>query len=135
MSPEERLPTPEGIDRVLAFLPVLRVGAGLYTIDVEKSPLAPYAYSEQVNELIQRLYEEGFVIPFDWTAWREEALEYIENPLLVAGADLDTICRLLTTHVRAERYVSGHLAAMIDNGHLVHVLERLAILRRAWEVE
>jgi len=36
-------------------------------------------------------------------AWTDTAQQYLERPELVVGADLNTICKLLTSHV-AERY-------------------------------
>lgn len=37
--------------------------------------------------------------------------------------------KLLTTHVRKERFCSGHLAGMIENGHILALLKRLAAIR------
>ena len=44
-------------------------------------------------------------------------------------ADLLTLRRLLTTHVRADRFTEGHLAAELENGHICAILEQLEELR------
>ena len=46
-------------------------------------------------------------------------------------ADLLDICRLLTTHVRKERFCSGHLPEMLECGHISQVLRRLQAIRHA----
>jgi len=42
---------------------------------------------------------------------------------------VDVIRKLLTTHVRKERFCEGHLLAMFESGHIVNVLRRLKGLR------
>ncbi|WP_225977600.1 DUF6508 domain-containing protein [Nostoc sp. CENA543] len=55
---------------------------------------------------------------FDWIKWRYEA-----ESLNVA--DIYTIQKLLTGHVRQERFCSGHLADMLDHNHFLKMLHRL----------
>jgi len=68
-------------------------------------------------------------LDFDWTIWQQQAGEFINYPERVKTADLATIQKLLTTHVRAERFCSGHLAHTIQTGHLLVILNRLAEIR------
>ena len=56
--------------------------------------------------------------------WQETAREYVEDPAKVESADAETIQKLLTTHVRKERFFEGHLAAMFENGHVVALLQK-----------
>jgi hypothetical protein len=37
--------------------------------------------------------------------------------------------KLLTTHIRADRFIEGHLAGVLENGHIVAVLRRLRTIR------
>ena len=69
------------------------------------------------------------MIEFDYLRWLNEAKKYIEDPKLLESADLLTLRKLLTLHIRKERFCSGHLAAAIDTGHLVKILERLKVLK------
>jgi hypothetical protein len=123
--------TPENIDRVLAFLPEIEdKGEALFRVDQSVSMLDPYLYDAVVDRLVDALYAGGFVEPFDWPGWQDRAKEYVDHPDLLASADLEILQKLLTTHVRKERFCSGHLAAMIRCGHLTAVLKRLAEIRQ-----
>ncbi len=78
---------------------------------------------------IRTLEDHGWIEPFDWQSWQEEAREYIRDHELTACADAATIAKLLTTHVGAERLCEGHLSDMFENGHLLVILRRLRELR------
>jgi len=56
-------------------------------------------------------------------------LKYIDNPELLESVDLLILRKLLTLHVKKERFCSGHLASVIDTGHLVKIFERLKELK------
>lgn len=122
--------TVDGLDRVLSYLPVFeRQPSDLYEVDVAISMLDPYFYAAEVNQFIQTLYQDGFITPFDWTDWQQEAEAFMRHPERVQATDLETIQKLLTTHVRAERFNSGHLAHTIQTGHILVILNRLAEIR------
>ena len=85
---------------------------------------------EAVSEFVQTLYDHGWVTPaFDWTELSEEAMEFANSPDKVRQADLPTILKLLTAHVRADRFSDGHFAQMLENGHISAILNRLQQLR------
>jgi len=89
----------------------------------------PFAvYDRVVDDFVQALYDHGFIQNFDWPGW-DEAQGYVERSERLATADLETCIKLLTTHVRKERFCEGHLAEMIISGHLLAVLRRLEELR------
>ncbi len=126
----ERKITIQGIDKVLPFLPLFeRLDTTLYEIRTDLSLFDPYVYSKEVDEFIEILYSEEFIIPFDWSTWQNEAAKIVEQPKLLESAELTILQKLLTTHIRKERFHSGHLAAMIDNGHLLAILKRLKQIR------
>jgi len=123
-------PTSESIDRVLAFLPYFeREGTHFYNVETDRLTMDPYTYSPQVEQFVDALYREGFIVPFDWPAWQDEAARYMADPSLLDSADLPTLQKLLTTHVRADRFSGGHLAAMIERGHIDAILRRLKTIR------
>lgn len=122
--------TVANLDRVLAYRPVFeRRPADLYEVRMDLSMLEPYIYSDDVYQFIQTLTQAGFVILFDWTAWWKEAEKYINTPERLNKAGLETIQKLFTSHIRVERFSSGHLANMIQTGHISAVLNRLAKIR------
>jgi len=126
----ERKITVQGIEKVLAFLPLFeRSDTTLYEVRTDLSLFDPYVYSKEVGEFIEILDSEEFVTPFDWSNWQNEAAKFVEQPKLLESAELTILQKLLTTHIRKERFHSGHLAAMIDNGHILAILQRLKQIR------
>ena len=49
----------------------------------------------------------------------------MEEPARLDHAGLEDLCRLLTTHVRSDRFNERHLVAMYENGHVTAILRRL----------
>jgi hypothetical protein len=82
-----------------------------------------------VDDFIKALYAQNVIISFDWTGWRREAQRYQTDPRALATADLLTLCKLLTLHVRADRFSEGHLASVLESGHITAVLRRLKQIR------
>lgn len=119
------------IDAVLPFLetftrPDFRAG----TWQTPPSSLPWFDYAPEVLSFLAALSSNGFVSPFDWHAWIEQAQQYVRDPALLEHADVTTIQKLFTTHIRADRFTEGHLAAMFEQGHIVAILRRLAQIRR-----
>lgn len=121
--------TVKSLDRILAFLSFFESkDSKFYEVRTDVSLFEPYVYTSKVNEFINILYSEEFIIPFDWSAW-DEGIKFIEQPDLLESADFTTLKKLLTVHIRQERFCSGHLAAMIDQGHILAILKRLKQIR------
>ena len=124
------MPTKKQIDAILPYLDRL-TGEGFSDGTWQSPPgqIPCFDFSESVSEFHQALYDNGWIVPFDWGAWHESAQEYVENPGKIESADAETIQKLFMTHVRMDRFCEGHLAAMFENGHIVHLLRRLRELR------
>ena len=131
-------PSPDDIDAVLAFLPALEqpttvthssppVSSG----DTDELPIAkPWSdASPALFDFVQALYDHHFVSEFDWSEWQPVAERYVEHPNLLHDAGLGTLRKLLTTHVRKDRFSEGHLSAMVRRGHFTAILHRLKELR------
>jgi hypothetical protein len=136
MTHDEPAPSCAALDAVLRFLPILsapgfvpgtEAGGERRADGVITMPWFDYAPGMQA--FVRALYENGWVYDFDWPAWSATAKRYIEEPALLRAADLATIRKLFTTHVRADRFTDGHLAEMARRGHLVALLRRLQELR------
>ena len=82
-------------------------------------------YGETIEKLVKLAYEHDLVVSFDWTEWQSQAEELINDPVKLAGADLVMVQRLMTLHVRKERFCEGHLSEMHASGHLVALLRRI----------
>jgi hypothetical protein len=90
-----------------------------------------YELSPRALAFVAALDREGFVIAYDWDAWLQASPDYVAHSELLADADLETLRRLLTAHVRADRFTDGHLAEMHRTGHLAAILRHLEELHRA----
>jgi len=122
--------TVQSLNKLLAFLPLFEhQNSKLYEVRTDIDIFNPYIYADEVDEFIQILYSEKFITSFGWTAWQKEAAKFVEQPKLLESAELSTLQKLLTTHVRKERFCSGHLARMINNGHILAILKRLNQIR------
>ncbi|BAT55743.1 Appr-1-p processing domain protein [Nostoc sp. NIES-3756] len=123
--------TLENIDNVLKFITLFSSQhCHLYDIQTEPLTLEPYSYSQEFDRFVAALYAENFVIPFDWINWQQEATRFVIDPVLINLADILTIQKLFTSHVRQERFCSGHLAQLIDNGYFLTILQRLQTIRK-----
>ena len=91
-----------------------------------------FVHSPDVKDFISGLYERGLIIRFDWGAW-EPKRNYFEKPELLANAPLIDCLKLLTSHVRADRFVEGHLASVLEDGHITDILRRMREIREAGE--
>lgn len=85
-------------------------------------------YADALYTLLDEMRVSDFIYDFDWMSWGKEADKLIDNPALLEKANLDSLQRLMTCHSRNESLKDGHLAAMIDQGHLRRLFERLLTL-------
>lgn len=134
MTSIKKSPTvPPGIQAVVIFLPIFEsispdnfaqlIGS---SDGGEKVPVMGHLeYHPAVYKFIDACYENGMVLSFDWGAWSDEARRYMKDPQLVMSANLSTCKKLLTTHLRAERFCDGHLEGVLRSGHITAILRRL----------
>ena len=104
------------IEAVLRHLPAMQQNPGMFA---EGDDFIPF---------IEALYSAGLVTEFDWMKWTHQAQRYVDQAHLIENADLLTLQKLITTHVRNDRFCDNHLSAMIKNGHMAAILLRLAAL-------
>ena len=133
---EQRLPDADAIEAILVWEPILRKLADeLYEWEPSRERddgvlTMPYVeYSSEILGFERALSEHGFVVPFDWPTWADEGMAIQRDPARLSEADLRTVVRLFTLHVRADRFSEGHLAEAIDQGWLLALLERLRVLQ------
>lgn len=107
-------PTAEQLDPLLAFLPLLDPGA--------ENP------TRHTGTFMQAVYDNGLVVDFDWGQWEPIAEQFL-HPVVMAQAALPDLVRLLTLHVRKERFCWGHLESVITSGHIHQLLQRLHQIR------
>ena len=128
-----RDPTLAEIDILTSFLPIL-TAQGFAPIEewyggkqADGSITLPYPkYAPQVEEFFLIAAAEQWC---DYGYNPENALRMINEQIFIQSASLSEIKSMLTFCVRGERFSDGHRGAMIENGTVRRILERLIAIR------
>ena len=132
-------PTPADIAAVLvAFEPLCEPDADLGHWsggeEVERGVMQMpwFEYSDLVGAWERALYEHNLIYDYLGTPeWYERYAAIGEDPALLASADLTTICTVLSTVMRGERFCDGHIAGMFEAGVVHAAMARLGELEGA----
>ena len=117
--------TKENINKIIEYIPYFEDKDNKFYSISKTDIIYPYNYSKEIHDFERLLYDEKIILVFDWGEWQPEAEKIYNNPDLLENADLETLRKLLTLHIRKERFYSGHLANMIKSGHILNILRRL----------
>ena len=113
----------------LTALPILEAPdfrAGSWCSEPDTFPF--YAFDPGAMRVLEILHESGVIRPFNWVAWQSTAERLYRDPKALGRVRLSTLGRLLTVHVRKDRFCEGHLASMFESGHITDILRRAAEL-------
>jgi hypothetical protein len=77
------------------------------------------------DQFVERAYEHDWVYSFDWPEWQDEAKRLSDDPSLLRDATIATLRKLITAHIRKERFCEGHLRSARHAGALTAILCRL----------
>ena len=125
------VPTAEDVDALLSFLPAFGTKAFQFgKFHFRPGVFPDYEISVIARRFIKAAHDHNWIIVFDWPRWQREAARYAQGPALLKCANLFTLQKLLTTHIRKERFCDGHLAAMYECGHITAILRRLERIRK-----
>lgn len=126
-----QLPTFQGIDRLLEYLPYFQdQNNQFYEIISKPHQLSSAIYSSRVMEFYEDLYQENMIqMSFNWPMWREKRYKYLNNPRFLSNADITIVQKLFTSIIRADRFCDGLLEDMIDRGIILNLLLRLQDIR------
>jgi ADP-ribosyl-[dinitrogen reductase] hydrolase len=119
----------QNIAEVLALLPLIEspdFQAGNWII--QEGHLPYYTYHPDSDRIRGVLGKNGFVIVFTWPEW-VEGRRFSKKPELLQQASLQTLRKLITAHIRTDRFSEGHLASVIESGLMAAILHRLAEIR------
>jgi len=113
--------TPQDIEKILKLYANSKELVGADQLDGR--------LQEFTHELLQILFETGFLMVFDWHEWlnRNEVFKDLDHDIQeeINSADLDTLRKLLTSYVRGDRFNEGLLERIVVDGKLRCILERL----------
>jgi hypothetical protein len=130
---QNQLPTLQEIEELTAFLPRL-YAEGFSPItnwsggekQKDSSLTLPYPdYDPLVEEFFRSVSRSWLDYEYD----PEQAYEMLKNANLVKTASLSQIKTMLTFCVRGERFSDGHWGAMIEQGYIRLLLERLNVIK------
>ena len=121
---------PHQLDALLRFLPIFEQPGYVFgEWHSAEGQIPYYSMDREATEFVQALYDQHVVFSFDWPGWQQEAKRFASDPEALETADLLTLRKLLTTHVRKDRFVDGYLAGMMKCGHITAILRRLGKIR------
>jgi hypothetical protein len=131
---ESRLPTHEEIDGLTAFLPRLYADGfrpiTSWSGDQKRADGVLQLGYPIYDPVVEEFFREAASAPWlDHGYKPEQAGKMLRDEELVKRASLPEIRTMLTYCVRGERFSDGHWAAMIEEGHIRRLLERLVELR------
>ena len=137
MNEKQKPITARGMSKVLEFLPVFEQngykffvwGYGSLSYEDGTNVFPAPQYSEEVIRFIEILYEEGFIIQFDWRKWQGKVKQLCLETEALKKANLETIQKLLTSYIRGERFCEGLLARVLEDGYITAILHRLKDIR------
>jgi hypothetical protein len=136
VDPRERPLTKADFEAILRFLPAFEDPEVAFTEPLEPQSDVPGVIvcdepdlSPLALEFIDALHEHGWIIAFDWVRW-ELGPRLDQHRELIARARVETLRRLLTCHMRADRFTEGHLVYAFESGGFTAILRRLQQLHR-----
>jgi hypothetical protein len=116
----------EAVKGLVAFLPLLQNTSPDFSRIGYWGDMSSRVSTATARNFFQYVYNHGFVIKdFNWEAWTDEAVSYLENRQKLKTADMGTLYKIITTHIKADQFIEGHYDAIIENGFLADVLERI----------
>jgi hypothetical protein len=95
--------------------------------DIDPDTCPQFRFSPEVEAFLIALHTNGWIIDFDWPSWEAQAQRYAQ-PGNLESADVETIRKLLTTHVRKDLVDEGHLRDAFRDGHMLAILRRLKVI-------
>jgi len=86
----------------------------------------PYWSEEEVvSKFFNATYFLGIVMVFDWSAWKE-GMEILNDPDTdYSKLDMATLCMLITTIVRADKFCEGYMINCFETGIISKIVESM----------
>lgn len=121
------MPTPQEIDTLIQYFPKL-YAEGFKPVNAWPTAfMASPSYQDAVDAFIEEASRECWQ---DYDYQPNEAAKVIHDASFIGRATLSEIRTLLTYCIRGERLCSGHVAGMIEDQTVRHILERLKSIRQ-----
>ena len=120
---------PDSLREILKFQDFLTNGTetDFYRL-ADGLSMDPYIYTERVRAFLGTLDQANMTYPYNWKVSNDRAKAVVDDPELLQDSDIVELVRLFTLHIRTNRFVGGHTAAMLMNRHYAKLVDRLAQL-------
>lgn len=105
-----------------AVASVLDLAPQVDTLTAMAGPIGPHP---DLHAILVALDKTGFIAPFDWNAEFGNRLNDLTSDALLRNADLETLRKVLTAHIRLNRFSEGYLDAVIKQGKWTTIMSRL----------
>ena len=133
------LPIPwDGVRNAVKYLPRFEKPGFFFgrwnDVKVGGFPPVYWEPSKPVERFVRGLYDDGLIVTFDWPSW-DYGKELGPNHEAISQLDALTCLKLLTMHVRADRFTEGHLSCVFEDGTIASILRRLRELLATAETE
>ncbi|MBN2734037.1 MAG: hypothetical protein JXQ82_04165 [Methanomicrobiaceae archaeon] len=122
MNQENEIPTKENYDAIIKYSEF--IGNNLI-LEENKDEIEKTGTCDAITEFTKVLYYNNWLINTKWQGWTSEAEYYFGNPEMIASADIETLRKILTVHVRIDRLFPGDIADIIKRGYLSAILNRI----------
>ena len=121
-----KLPSPDSLNAVLAFIPLFEDGSFKETssLYVSTGEAGPHAIELQAKLRDLGLVPEGF----DWMSWIEQARPYLQDPSSISSAGREDVARLVAMAVESGRFNKSLFPHLCSSGVLHQLLLRLRVL-------
>lgn len=77
------------------------------------------------QKFVKTMYDIKLVLNFDWGAWKEGSELLKDDNTDFENLDAETLCKLLTSLIRADRFNDGLLVANFENGKILIIVNAL----------
>ncbi len=124
----------EKIDLILSYLPLLYAEGfqpiKLWNGGIQNEGGVVIAPEPEYDQLVINFFEEAASKYWtDYNYYPEKSRMMLQNKYFIKTASLHNIKTMITYCARGERFSDGHWGAMIEEGYIKQLLERLLQIR------
>ncbi|MBR6011884.1 MAG: hypothetical protein IK060_06065 [Methanomicrobium sp.] len=129
MNQEGEALTAENFDAALKYLDVLESQS---IISENGEEIAKTGGCEAIKDFLMVLYYNNWLINTRWQDWTGIAETHLGHRELLKEADVETIRKILTVHVRIDRLFPGDIADIISKGYMFAIFKRIEELKEPY---
>jgi len=87
--------------------------------------ISPSIWADITRKFVQTSYDSKLVLSFDWPHWEQGKNILNNRNQKFDHLDVVTLCKLLTTIIRADRFNDGFLLIKLEDGTITGILKAL----------